>query len=196
MAYGISIPGRSVASNYAASFRPVGVVPGFSQVKSDLVANYLMKVPMLRQQMEMDLAKQALAEAGAMKRTKLNLDAKLELAESRDKANKLLALAQMSGDGGSSGGSSLLGPLSTLNDADSLFGSLEARDRAREGVISNDIAQRITNATQQTGGTKFIQNLGKGASVAPVQLPEKVEPPAAITIDINDLLRQTFKIEE
>lgn len=151
---------------------------------------------MLRQQMEMDLAKQALAEAGAMKRTKLNLDAKLELAESRDKANKLLALARMSGDGGSGGGGSLLGPLSTLNNADSLFGNLEGRDRAREGVISNDISQRVTNASQQTGGTKFIQNLGQGASVAPVQLPEQVDAPAAITIDINDLLRQTFKIEE
>ena len=91
MAYGISIPGRNVAATYASTFRPVGVAPGFSQVKSDLAANYLMKVPMLRQQLEMDLAKQALAEAGAMGRTKLNLDAKLELAESRDKANKLLA---------------------------------------------------------------------------------------------------------
>ena len=62
MAYGISIPGRNVASNYAASFRPVSVVPGFSQVKSDLAANYLMKVPMLRQQLEMDMAKTGFAE--------------------------------------------------------------------------------------------------------------------------------------
>ena len=196
MAYGISIPGRNVAATYASTFRPVGVAPGFSQVKSDLAANYLMKVPMLRQQLEMDLAKQALAEAGAMGRTKLNVDAKLELAESRDKANKLLALARMSGDGGSGGDGSLLGPLGTLNRADALFGNLEGRDRAREGVISNDLADRITNATAQTGGTKFINNLGGGASVAPVQLPEQVDTPAAITIDINDLLRQTFKIEE
>jgi hypothetical protein len=78
MAFGISIPGRNVAANYAANFRPVSPVPGFSQVKSDLAANYLMQVPMLRQQMEMDMAKNALQEAASIKR----LDKKLEVEKS------------------------------------------------------------------------------------------------------------------
>ena len=72
MAYGISIPGRSVASNYAASFRPVTAVPGFSQVKSDLVANYLMQVPMLKQQLEMEC--EAALQTGSIKRTKMNVE--------------------------------------------------------------------------------------------------------------------------
>ena len=88
MAYGISIPGRSVASNYAASFRPVAPAPGFSQVKSDLVANYLMQVPMLRQQMEMDMASTALQEAASIKR----LDKKLEVEKSM--ADDLLDLTK------------------------------------------------------------------------------------------------------
>ncbi len=78
MAYGISIPGRSVASNYAASFRPVAPAPGFSQVKSDLAANYLMQVPMLRQQMEMEMASTALQEAASLER----LDKKLKVEKS------------------------------------------------------------------------------------------------------------------
>lgn len=141
MAYGISIPGRSVASNYAASFRPVGVVPGFSQVKSDLVANYLMKVPMLRQQLEMDLAKQALAEVGATKRLDKKLDAEMEIAEKSDRANKLMAIAGMSG--GESESSSLLSPLQQQLQFEDLQGSFEALDDARKVLASQRIDQRM-----------------------------------------------------
>ena len=144
MAYGISIPGRSVASNYAASFRPVGVVPGFSQVKSDLVANYLMKVPMLRQQLEMDLAKQALAEVGATKRLDKKLDAEMEIAEKKDRANKLLAIAGMSGgEGGSSSSSSLLSPLDQQLAFENTQASLEVIDDARRVLASQRINERM-----------------------------------------------------
>ena len=73
MSTSISIPSRNVAANYAASFRPVSVAPGFSQVKSDLAANYLMQVPMLRQQMEMDMAKTALQESASLERLEKKL---------------------------------------------------------------------------------------------------------------------------
>jgi hypothetical protein len=141
MAYGISIPGRSVASNYAASFRPVGVAPGFSQVKSDLAANYLMQVPMLRQELEMSLAKQALAEAGATERLDKKLDADMKIAEKRDKVNKLLTIAGMSG--GESGSSSLLSPLQQQLKFEDLQGSLEAIDDARKVIASQRINQRM-----------------------------------------------------
>ena len=141
MAYGISIPGRSVASNYAASFRPVGVAPGFSQVKSDLAANYLMQVPMLRQELEMSLAKQALAEAGATERLDKKLDADMKIAEKRDKVNKLLTIAGMSG--GESGSSSLLSPLQQQLKFEDLQGSLEAIDDARKVLASQRINQRM-----------------------------------------------------
>ena len=45
---------------------------------------------MLRQQLEMDLAKQALAEVGATKRLDKKLEAEMEAcAEKKDRANKL-----------------------------------------------------------------------------------------------------------
>ena len=141
MAYGISIPGRSVASNYAASFRPVGVAPGFSQVKSDLAANYLMQVPMLRQELEMSLAKQALAEAGANERLDRKLDADMKIAEKRDKVNKLLTIAGMSG--GESGSSSLLSPLEQQLAFENLQGALEVKDDARTVLSSQRINQRL-----------------------------------------------------
>jgi hypothetical protein len=141
MAYGISIPGRSVASNYAASFRPVGVAPGFSQVKSDLAANYLMQVPMLRQELEMSLAKQALAEAGATERLDRKLDADMKIAEKSDKVNKLLTIAGMSG--GEGGSSSLLSPLNQQLQFENVQGSLEAIDDARKVLASQRINQRM-----------------------------------------------------
>lgn len=141
MAYGISIPGRSVASNYAASFRPVGVAPGFSQVKSDLAANYLMQVPMLRQELEMSLAKQALAEAGATERLDRKLDADMKIAEKSDKVNKLLTIAGMSG--GESGSSSLLSPLQQQLQFEDLQGSLEALDDARKVLASKRTVERM-----------------------------------------------------
>ena len=99
MAYGISIPGRSVASNYAASFRPVTAVPGFSQVKSDLVANYLMQVPMLKQQLEMEMANAALQEAGSIKRTQMNVEGTLDLQKMKNKQALLKNLLAESGGG-------------------------------------------------------------------------------------------------
>lgn len=156
MAYGISIPGRSVASNYAATFRPVRAVPGFSQVKSDLVANYLMKVPLLRQEMEMNLAKQALAEAGATKRLDKRLDADMELAEKRDKVNKLLTIAGMSGE--DSGSSSLLSPLNQQRQFENVQGSLEAIDDARKVLASQRINQR-TNQYEEDPFKVLGQNV-------------------------------------
>tara|TARA_R100001510_G_scaffold49519_1_gene47917 strand:+ start:317 stop:919 length:603 start_codon:yes stop_codon:yes gene_type:complete len=99
MAYGISIPGRSVASNYAASFRPVTAVPGFSQVKSDLAANYLMQVPMLKQQLEMEMANAALQEAGSIKRTQMNVEGTLDLQKMKNKQALLKNLLAESGGG-------------------------------------------------------------------------------------------------
>ena len=141
MAYGISIPGRSVASNYAASFSPVRAAPGFSQVKSDLVANYLMQVPMLRQELEMNLAKQALAEVGATKRLDKKLEADMKIAEKSDRVNKLMAIAGMSG--GESESSSLLSPLQQQLQFEDLQGSLEVLDDARKVLASKRIVERM-----------------------------------------------------
>ena len=191
MAYGISIPGRSVASNYAASFRPVGVAPGFSQVKSDLVANYLMQVPMLRQKLEMDMAKQALAEVGATKRLDKKLDAEMELAEKRDKVNKLLTIAGMSGGDESGGG---LGSLSGLNAFDQLVGNMEVRDRNRRIVTQNDLIGRVNTTLGKGGQTQFGANVSSPNQIS-IEVPDQTAQPQ-IELDINSLLRQAYNIEE
>ena len=191
MAYGISIPGRSVASNYAASFRPVGVAPGFSQVKSDLVANYLMQVPMLRQKLEMDLAKQALAEVGATKRLDKKLDAELELAAKRDKVNKLLTIAGMSG--GDEGGSGL-GSLSGLNTFDQLVANMETRDRNKRIVTQNDLIGRVNTTLGKGGQTQFGANVSSPNQIS-IEVPDQTAQPQ-IELDINSLLRQAYNIEE
>jgi len=95
MSTSISIPSRNVAANYAASFRPVSVAPGFSQVKSDLAANYLMQVPMLRQKMEMDLAKSALAQAATLEGLDRKIDAQkyaLDLAVEQNKREAIMGM--------------------------------------------------------------------------------------------------------
>ena len=191
MAYGISIPGRSVASNYAASFRPVGVAPGFSQVKSDLVANYLMQVPMLRQKLEMDLAKQALAEVGATKRLDKKLDAEMELAEKRDKVNKLLTIAGMSGGDESGGG---LGSLAGLNTFDQLVGNMEVRDRNKRIVTQNDLIGRVNTTLGKGGQTQFSANVSSPNQIS-IEVPDQTAQPQ-IELDINSLLRQAYNIEE
>ena len=101
MAYGITIPGRSVASNYAASFRPVSIAPGFNQVKSDLAANYLMQVPMLKQQLEMEMANAALKEIGSIKRTEMNIDSAMDRLDQQRK-NQILGAILKSDSSGSS----------------------------------------------------------------------------------------------
>ena len=191
MAYGISIPGRSVASNYAATFRPVGVAPGFSQVKSDLVANYLMQVPMLRQKLEMDMAKQALAEVGATKRLDKKLDAEMELAEKRDKVNKLLTIAGMSGGDESGGG---LGSLSGLSAFDQLVGNMEVRDRNRRIVTQNDLIGRVNTTLGKGGQTQFGANVSSPNQIS-IEVPDQTAQPQ-IELDINSLLRQAYNIEE
>lgn len=191
MAYGISIPGRNVAATYASTFRPVGVAPGFSQVKSELAANYLMQVPMLRQKLEMDMAKQALAEAGATERLDMKLDADLELAEKRDKVNKLLTIAGMSG--GDEGGSQL-GSLSGLNAFDQLVANMETRDRNKRIVTQNDLIGRVNTTLGKGGQTQFGANVSSPNTIG-IQVPDQTAQPQ-IEFDINSFLRQAYSIEE
>lgn len=172
----------SVASNYAASFRPMSPAPGFSQVKSDLAANYLMQVPMLRQQMEMSLAKQALAESGATDRMDMRLDAEKELFDKKLSAGKKAALLSLAAQGGSGGQSSRqsskLTPLQELVAYDRLQGSLEATDDAREVLQDHRMNEQIKNALADDAvfnqATKAIQGLNTMMSPESI-LPEQTK---------------------
>lgn len=147
MAYGISIPGRSVASNYAASFRPVTTAPGFSQVKSDLAANYLMQVPMLRQKMEMEMAKDALSQAASLEGLDRRLDAEkyaVDLAFKQNKRNNTLAML-----GQEEQAPYTIPPVSYLN-------SLTASDDALIKALRNQKAQSgASTQLPAVGGVDF-----------------------------------------
>ena len=193
----------SVASNYAASFRPMSPAPGFSQVKSDLAANYLMQVPMLRQQMEMSLAKQALAEKGASDRLDMRLDAEKELFDknlSQSKKAALLALAAQGGSGGqSSKRSSKLNPLQQLVAYDRLQGNLEATDDAREVLQSRRMNEQIRNALADDSAfnqaTKAIQGLNtmvSPESILPEQTKIKIQADPQFAEFLGKSIEQAF----
>jgi len=161
MAFGITIPGRSVAANYAASFRPVSIAPGFSQVKSDLAANYLMQVPMLKQQLEMEMANNALREAGSIERTRMNAANALDQLELGLKQEKMKAL--LGGIGGGDG----------LNAFDDNQLRLEINQASRMGEIdaATIAAQRAQIEREQRVGNPASQ-VGTGTMQAPVQKTE------------------------
>ena len=153
MAYGISIPGRSVAANYAASFRPVSVAPGFNQVKSDLAANYLMQIPMLKQQLEMEMANAALQEAGSIKRTQMNVEGTLDLQKERNKQALLKNLLAESGGGQEV---SALDELYGVNYTNALLQDLRNRQMNTTGLGT------IGTATESMN--KALDELSKGRS--------------------------------
>ena len=161
MAYGITIPGRSVAANYAASFRPVSIAPGFSQVKSDLAANYLMQVPMLKQQLEMEMANNALREAGSIERTRMNAANALDQLELGLKQEKLKALL---GGGGDSGG---------LNTFDNNQLALEYNQAVRMGEIDSATkAVQKAQVEREQRASGAASQVGTGTMQAPIQKTE------------------------
>jgi hypothetical protein len=161
MSTSISIPSRNVAANYAASFRPVSVVPGFNQVKSDLAANYLMQVPMLKQQLEMEMANNALREAGSIERTRMNAANALDQLELGLKQEKLKALL---GGMGSDGG---------LNTFDNSQLALEVNQAARMGEIDAATAAALQAQADREQRIRATANqVGAGTMQAPVQKTE------------------------
>ena len=161
MSTSISIPSRNVAANYAASFRPVSVAPGFNQVKSDLAASYLMQVPMLKKQLEMEMANNALREVGSIERTRMNAENALDQLELGLKQEKLKALlGGMGGDG-------------DLNTFDNSQLALEVNQAARMGEIdaATAAAQRAQIEREQRVSGAASQ-VGAGTMQAPVQKTE------------------------
>ena len=153
MATSISIPSRNVAANYAASFRPVQAAPGFNQVKSDLAANYLMQIPMLRQQMEMELVNAALQEAGSIKRTQMNVEGTLDLEKMRNKQALLKNLLAESGGGQES---SALDELYDVNYTNALLQDLRNRQMNTTGLG--------TLGANAAALDKTLEELSKGRS--------------------------------
>lgn len=160
MAYGITIPGRSVASNYAASFRPVSIAPGFNQVKSDLVANYLMQVPMLKQQLEMEMANAALKEIGSIKRTEMNIDSAMDQLEQQRKNEILGAILKSD-----SSGSSMNDLVGFQRDQNFLLGSIAG--------LTKPLNDQAAKTAEQIMGLDFsYKNPRAGAA----RLNTKIEP--------------------
>lgn len=152
MSTSISIPSRNVAANYAASFRPVSVAPGFSQVKSDLAANYLMQVPMLRQQMEMDMAKTALQESASLERLEKKLAVEKSMADDLLDLTKKQSILKMLAAEEEAGMS--IDPLTILRnqqitDSALLTGALQP------STPKNPAAGQLSSGTQGFSGLDF-----------------------------------------
>jgi hypothetical protein len=64
----------NTAGNYAASFRQVEPVPGFSNVKEDRFSEMLANLPVEKYKQEMAFAREALGEVAATKRANDQLD--------------------------------------------------------------------------------------------------------------------------
>ena len=189
MAYGITIPGRSVASNYAASFRPVSIAPGFNQVKSDLAANYLMQVPMLKQQLEMELANAALKEIGSIKRTEMNIDSAMDQLDQQRK-NAILAEILKS----DSSGSSMDDLVGFQSDQNFLLGSLTGltkplNDQAvktGEQIMGADLSTRNVRPQAKTVNTKIEPTATQSAGFQQI----KADEASTLKLMIQERLRR------
>ena len=166
-----SLPSLGVAANYAASFRPVEKVDGFSDVKSDIAAEYLMQLPQVQFEAEAALAKQALAERGATLRREMEIDYYQDRDARALKQSKAGALLGLLG-AGSSG----------LGDGIGMGGSVDvlANSVTRERQ-HNDLLASLQGRTKDLGTTyaKAISGMG-GAPQMPAgtELGVKPQPPA------------------
>ena len=80
----------------------------FDDVKSDIATNYMTKLPLEKQIIEANIAKQALSEYGAGLRNKMTLDHNMKISEMREKQDKRNALVNMlTGSGDSNAGMQL-----------------------------------------------------------------------------------------
>jgi len=189
MAYGITIPGRSVASNYAASFRPVSIAPGFNQVKSDLAANYLMQVPMLKQQLEMEMANAALKEIGSIKRTEMNIDSAMDQLEQQRK-NEILG-AILKSDSSGSGMDDLVGFQSDQNFLlNSLTGLTQPLNdqavKASEQIMGADLSTRNVRPQAKTVNTKIEPTATQSAGFQQI----KADEASTLKLMIQERLRR------
>jgi hypothetical protein len=189
MAYGITIPGRSVASNYAASFRPVSIAPGFNQVKSDLAANYLMQVPMLKQQLEMEMANAALKEIGSIKRTEMNIDSAMDQLEQQRK-NEILG-AILKSDSSGSGMDDLVGFQSDQNFLlNSLTGLTQPLNdqavKASEQIMGADLSTRNVRPQATTVNTKIEPTATQSAGFQQI----KADEASTLKLMIQERLRR------
>ncbi len=141
----------TVAANYVANYRPVGKVPGYEGVKSDIVAKELMALPALQFAAEMNLVQEALgAKADLIERKMINENVmdQLEFQQAaQNKASKrALALKLLSG--GSSGKSAEIQDprVSHILDEryeDELHQRIEGRREPTTGYIPDEVADAL-----------------------------------------------------
>lgn len=189
-----SLPSLSVSANYAANFQPVKKVEGFSDVKSDIAAEYLMQLPEKQFIAEMALAKQALAEKGANIRKEMEIEYYDRTREDANKRAKFNALSSL-GDIGSAIDLSSLGLGRTVDPMS------EAVAREQQAKNLQDITRgRMSQITESTKGA--IEGLGgmpqrKDYHTRPeIQLPSfgSYAPPAAPELG-DQLTRQLGSME-
>lgn len=190
-----SLPSLSVSANYAANFQPAKKVEGFSDVKSDIAAEYLMQLPEKQFIAEMALAKQALAEKGANIRKEMEIEYYDRAREDSNKRAKFNALMGM----GDIGSGIDLGSLGLGRTVDPLS---EAVAREQQAKNLQDITRgRMAQVTESAKGA--IQGLGplpkrsEYHASPEIQLPTFGSYSAPATPELGDqLTKQLGSMEE
>lgn len=90
----------NTAGNYAASFRQVEPVPGFSNVKEDRFSEMLANLPVEKYKQEMAFARDALGEVAATRRANDQLDYYRERDALENRQNRITNLLSLVGGAG------------------------------------------------------------------------------------------------
>jgi hypothetical protein len=135
-----------VADSYLASFRQVGVVPGFDDVLSNAGVTALSAIPAANASFMHDLASRALAEGGANRRTQMTLDATADQNDLIRRENRRTGALRLAGTlltsampGQTVAGVEVGNPLE-LMQALRDFNEAGRRDRASQMLRSNSAA--------------------------------------------------------
>lgn len=181
-----SLPSLSVSANYAANFEPVKKVDGFSDVKSDVAAEYLMQLPEKQFIAEMALAKQALAEKGANIRKELEIDYYDRAREDANKRAKFNALMSM----GDVAGGLDLGSLGLGRTVDPLSEALAREQQAKsiQDVTRGRMSQVTESANSAIKGLGPAPQRSNYHSSADVQLPSFSQYAAPAPSSLGDQL--------
>lgn len=138
------------AASYLGSFRPVGPVPGFSDVLSTDGVNTFKDVAQQNALIESGLASKALGELGANRRTEMTIDGNLEAALLNQRANRRAGALRLAGEmlasalPGSQGSAGVeIGDPLALIERLQQFSQNQANNRARQTLRSNTYAKGL-----------------------------------------------------
>ena len=192
MAY--SLPSLNAAGNYLASYRQVQPVAGFEDVLSTSGVDTFARQQELEFAAQVGMAKQALNN---LTQRLINED-NIKYSEGRDdktlKANKLLALAGLTGgkSSSSSGSNSLLGPMDELiglnTKTDQIYGRVNETQALEDAISKLGVDGVFGNMTGQGPKSSSSQKSAPQASTQSLDL--KTTTPVSEQMILDELKRR------